>query len=164
MTLPPEPRFAETPADLPTPDQVAGLSGLEFLRSMLASRFPAPPICRTVGFRLSAAEEGRVVFEGASGFAHFNPLGTVHGGWYGVLLDSCMGCAVHSRLAPGRAYTILEYKVNLIRGPGPDAGPLSAIGEVAHVGRRTGVAAGRLVDARGRLYATGSTTCLIFDL
>ena len=157
-------RFVERPEDLPSLDQVAGMTGVEILEGILAGRLAAPPICRTMGFHLVEATRGRVVFEGAARFEHFNILGGVHGGWFGTLLDSCMGCAVHSLLPRGQAYTTLEYKVNLLRAPGPDAGPLRAIGNAVHVGRRTGVAEGRLVDAQGRLYAQGSTTCLVFDL
>jgi len=148
----------------PTREQVASLTGAEFLRAILAGEFAPPPICDTIGFRLAEVEPGRVVFEGTPGVRHFNPLGGIHGGWFGTLLDSCMGCAVHSLLPHGRGYTTLEYKVNLIRAPKPDAGPLRAIGVASHVGRSTGVAEGRLEDAEGRLYAAGSTTCLIFDL
>jgi uncharacterized protein (TIGR00369 family) len=160
----PDPRLADRAERPLTPAEVAALSGLDLLRGILDGRLPAPPICRTMSFRLAGAEAGRVVFEGEPGFPHFNPLGGVHGGWFGTLLDSCMGCAVHSLLPRGRGYATLEYKVNLLRAPEPGTGPLSAIGEATHVGRRTGVAEGRLVDARGRLYALGSTTCLIFDL
>jgi len=164
MSPPPEPHFADRAEDLPTPAEVRALSGIELLSEILNGRLPAAPFCRTVGFRLAEVAEGRVVFEGTPGFAHCNPLGGVHGGWFGTLLDSCMGCAVHSLLPPGRAYTTLEYKVSLLRAPVPGAGPLSAIGEAVRVGRRTGVAEGRMVDAQGRLYAQGSTTCLIFGL
>ena len=104
------------------------------------------------------------MFEGTPRFGHLNPVADVHGGWYGVLLDSCMGCAVHSLLPPGKGYTTLEYKVNILRAARPETGPLRAVGEATHVGRRTGVAEGRLVDGAGRLYAQGTTTCLILDL
>ena len=79
------------------------------------------------------------------------------------MLDSCLGCAVHTRLPPGKGYTTLEYKVNIIRPAGTETGMLQAIGETTHVGRRTGVAEGRLVDGEGKLYAQGTATCLIFD-
>jgi len=160
----PAPRFAETAADLPGPDDIRALSGLELLLRIVDGRLPAPPMARTLGFRLAEVAPGRAVFEGTPDFAHLNPLGAVHGGWFGTLLDSCMGCAVHSRLPAGKVYTTLEYKVNLLRAAGPDTGALQAVGEATHVGRRTGVAEGRLVDPQGRVYATGSTTCLILDL
>lgn len=163
MPPPPEPRFVDRAEDLPTPAAVRAMSGIELLGEILNGRLPAAPFCRTVGFRLTEVAAGRAVFEGRPGFAHCNPLGGVHGGWFGTLLDSCMGCAVHSLLPPGRAYVTLEYKVNLLRAPPLDSGLLSAVGEAVRVGRRTGVAEGRLVDAAGKLYARGSTTCLIYD-
>jgi uncharacterized protein (TIGR00369 family) len=157
------PRFVDRPEDLPDVQTFAALSGLEIMRRVLSGGFPAPPITRTMGFHLAEVEEGRVVFEGTPGFSHYNVLGGVHGGWFGVLLDSCMGCAVHSRLPAGKGYTTLEYKVNVIRPAGEGTGLLRAIGATTHVGRRTGIAEGRLVDAEGKLYALGTTTCLIFD-
>jgi len=157
------PRFVDRLEELPPPGEFAALSGMEIMNGVLTGRLPAPPICRTLGFRLTEVGEGRAVFEGEPGFEHYNVLGGVHGGWFGTLLDSCMGCAVHTRLPRGKGYTTLEYKVNIIRPAGPETGMLRAAGEATHVGRRTGVAEGRLVDAAGRLYAQGSTTCLIFD-
>ncbi len=164
MTQASAPRFVDRAEDLPAISDVAALAGIEVMQGVLTGRLPAPPICRTIGFRLAEVGEGRVVFEGTPGFPHFNVLGGVHGGWFGILLDSCMGCAVHTRLPPGKGYSTLEYKVNLMRPAGSQSGLLRAIGETTHVGRRTGVAQGRLVDLDGRLYALGSTTCLIFDL
>ena len=158
------PRFVDRVEDLPASADFAALSGIEIMHAVLTGRLPAPPISRTLGFRLTEIGAGRAVFEGAPGFEHFNALGGAHGGWFGTLLDSCMGCAVHTRLPRGKGYTTLEYKVNVIRPAGLETGVLRAIGEATHVGRRTGVADGRLVDAEGRLYAQGSTTCLIFDL
>jgi uncharacterized protein (TIGR00369 family) len=131
---------------------------------VLDGRLPTPPIFRTAGFRLAEVGAGRTAFEGVPRFDHLNLLGIVHGGWFGVLLDSCMGCAVHTRLPAGKSYTTLEYKVNIIRPVGPETGALRAVGEASHVGRRTGVAEGRIVDAAGRLHAQGSTTCLILDI
>ena len=167
MPSPAVPRFVDRLEDLPPPGELAALSGREIMQGVLTGRLPAPPICRTLGFRLTEVSEGRAVFEGEPGFEHYfehyNVLGGVHGGWFGTLLDSCMGCAVHTRLPRGKGYTTLEYKVNIIRPAGPETGVLRAVGEAIHVGRRTGVAEGRLVDAAGRLYAQASTTCLIFD-
>lgn len=155
---------AARPGDLVPPADAARISGLEFLTRILAGELAAPPITGTMDYRLAEVAPGRVVFEGAPAFAHLNPIGAIHGGWFGTLLDSCMACAVHSRLPPGKGYTTLEYKVNILRPAGPETGTLRAIGEAFHVGRRTGVAEGRIVDPAGRLYAVGSTTCLIFDL
>ena len=163
MPSPAVPRFVDRLEDLPPPGELAALSGREIMQGVLTGRLPAPPICRTLGFRLTEVSEGGPVFEGEPRFEHYNVLGGVHGGWFGTLLDSCMGCAVHTRLPRGKGYTTLEYKVNIIRPAGPETGVLRAVGEAIHVGRRTGVAEGRLVDAAGRLYAQASTTCLIFD-
>jgi uncharacterized protein (TIGR00369 family) len=164
MPIPAAPRFVDRVEDLPTVSEIAALSGFEVMQGVLIGRLPTPPICRTVGFRLAEVDEGRVVFEGAPEFRHYNVLGGVHGGWFGTLLDSCMGCAVHTRLPRGKGYTTLEYKINIIRPAGSATGTLRAIGEATHVGRRTAVAKGKLVDGAGKLFAQGSTTCLIFDL
>ena len=163
MPSPTPPRFVDRAEDLPTATEIAALSGIEIMQGVLTGRLPTPPICRTVGFRLAEVGDGRVVFEGESGFQHSNVLGGAHGGWFGILLDSCMGCAVHTRLPRGKGYTTLEFKVNIIRPAGPGVGLLRAIGLATHVGRRTGVAEGRLIDSDGKLFAQGSTTCLIFD-
>jgi len=104
------------------------------------------------------------VFEGVPAFRHYNPLGTVHGGYAATLLDSCMGCAVHSTLPKGVSYTTLEFKVSLIRPITSDTGLVRAEGHTLNVGRRAATAEGRLTDAKGKLLAHASTTCLIFDL
>lgn len=163
MSDPIPPRIAANPTELLTQAQMAGLTGLDFMRGILVGRLPAPPIATLADMTLVEVAEGRVVFQGRPGFAHYNPLGTVHGGWFGILLDSCMACAVMTRLPRGQGYTTLEYKVNILRPVMAQTPPLRAVGEALHVGRRTGVAQGRLLDAEGRLYATGSTTCLVFD-
>jgi len=104
------------------------------------------------------------VFQGTPGPAHLNPLGTVHGGWYATLLDSALGCAVHSAMPQGKAYTTLELKVNLVRAIGPQVQRVRAIGQTIHVGGQTATADARLVGPDGKLYAHGSTTCLVFDM
>ena len=148
-------------AEQPVPrETLLSMSGLEFVRGMLGGRIPAPPISRTLGYRLAEVDEGRVVFAGAPGPESCNPLGTVHGGWYGTLLDSAMACAVQTRLPKGSIYTTLEYKVNVIR-PIPLGHEIRCEGTADHVGRSTGVARGRITDAAGTLYATGSTTCIV---
>jgi uncharacterized domain 1 len=160
----PQNRFAESPADFPSADDVRPLTGLEFMQAVRDGRIPAAPIARTLGFRLAEVEDGRAVFVGTARFAVYNPLGGAHGGWYGTLLDSCMACAIHTRLPAGKTYTTLEYKVNLLRAAREDLGDLSAVGEAVHVGRRTATAEGRILGPDGKVYATGSTTCLILDL
>jgi uncharacterized protein (TIGR00369 family) len=145
-------------------ETVRTMSGLEFLQGWRDGRFPSPPISGFLGGDLVEVAEGRVVFAGAPGPQHYNPLGSVHGGYAATLLDSCMGCAVHSTLPAGQGYTTLEIKVNMVRGLSADTGKVQAIGTVLSTGRRVGVAEGRLVDSSGRLLAHGSTTCLIFPI
>lgn len=160
----PPPRFAEDPGELLTPAALAAMSGFAFIDGIRAGRYPAPPIARIMRMRLIEVAPGRVVFEGTPAFEHYNPLGTVHGGWFGTMLDSCMACAVQTRLPAGQGYTTLEYRLNILRAATVETGRLRAVGEVVRVGRRTGVAEGRLLDDDGRVFATGSTTCLVFDI
>jgi uncharacterized protein (TIGR00369 family) len=157
-------RVARSAAELPTSADIGALSGVEFMRSIAAGRLAAAPISELANMRLADVEEGRVVFEAEPRFAHYNPLGSVHGGWFGILLDSAMACAVMTRLARGQAYTTLEYKINILRPAFETTGPLRATGRSVHAGRRTATAEGRLEDAEGRLYATGTTTCLVMEI
>lgn len=156
--------YAETPSDLLTIDQTARMSGLDFMQGILDGRLPGPPIARTLGYRLHAVSRGQVVFRGTPEFHVTNPMGTVHGGWYGTLLDSAMACAVMTRVPQGSVYTTLEYKINILR-PIPLGTEIDCTGTVDHAGRSTGVAHGEIRGvADGRLYATGSTTCIIMNL
>ncbi len=152
---------ASSPADLPDRDTILSMSGLAFMQSMLRGEIARPPISGVLNYQLKEVEAGRVVFSGTPDFAHTNPMGGVHGGWYGTLLDSCMACAVMTTVPVGSVYTTLEYKVNLTRGI-PLGTEILATGLVDHAGRTTGVAHGEIRGAiDGKLYATGSTTCLI---
>ncbi len=137
------------------------LSGLEFLQQIRDGRLPAPPIARLLGFTLAEAEPGHAMFEITPGEQHYNPIGVVHGGLAMTLLDSAMACAVQTSLPAGSAYTTLEAKINLVRAITSDTGKLRAIGKVIHAGRRVGTAEGRLEDASGKLYAHGTTTCIV---
>ncbi|MBF9029215.1 hotdog fold thioesterase [Rhodobacterales bacterium HKCCE3408] len=152
--------FAATPDALASRETLLSMSGLDFMRGILEGRLPGPPIGGTVGFRLDTVEDGRIVFRGAPSFDYANPMGSVHGGWYGTLLDSALGCAVMTKVPQGSVYTTLEYKVNIIR-PIPIGTEILAEAIVSHAGRSTGVAEGTIRDASERLYATGSTTCII---
>ena len=143
---------------------LAATSGLELLRGMMEGRYPAPPIARLIGFELAEVEEGRVVFTGRPALEHYNPIGSVHGGYAATLLDSCMGCAVHSGLEAGLGYTTLEFKVNFVRAMTVDTGLVRAEGKVIHGGRQAAVAESRLTDETGRLLAHATTTCLVFPL
>jgi uncharacterized protein (TIGR00369 family) len=145
-------------------ETAAGMSGLDLLKEMIAGRLPGPPIMQTLDFTLSEIENGRAVFEGTPRLMHYNPLGTVHGGYTATLLDSCMGCAVHSTLPKGVSYTTLEFKVSLLRAVTSETGPVRAEGLIVSSGRRVATAEGKLTDGRGRLLAHATTTCLIFDL
>ncbi len=143
---------------------IAHLSGLDVMQAVRDGRFPAPPISAVLDFGLTEVEAGRVVFTGRPRLAFYNPLGTVHGGWIGTLLDSCLGCAVHSTLAAGEAYTTVEYKVNCVKAVTERTGEVRAEGRITSRGRRIATAEGRLVDAKGTLLALGTTTCLIFPI
>lgn len=141
---------------------LVSMDGVDFLRGWIEGRYPAPPIGKFMNGGLVEAEVGRVVFEGTPGADHYNPIGSIHGGYAATLLDSCMGCAVHSVLKAGQAYTTLEIKVNYARGMTHRTGLVRAEGKVINAGSRVGLAEGRLTDAQGRLLAWGSTTCMIF--
>ncbi|MBL4812471.1 MAG: PaaI family thioesterase [Rhodobacteraceae bacterium] len=156
-------KFVATLSALTSPSELSALSGLEFMRGMLEGRLPAPPICKTLGYALESIELGRACFIGQPSFDVLNPFGSVHGGWFGTLIDSCMASAVQSHLTAGQSCMTLEFKVNILRGLTPDSGPVRAIGTTVHVGRKTGIAEGRIIGvADGKTYATGSTTCIIF--
>ncbi len=143
-------------------DQIApGKTGIEQLRAMMAG--PGPGIARTLGFTLTEVEEGRVVFEGEPDERAYNPIGTVHGGYAATLLDSACGCAVHSRLTAAQGYTTLELKVAYHKAMTAQTGPVRAEGRVTTLGRRAAFAEARIVDADGRLYASATSTLLVFD-
>ena len=149
---------------LAPPGTLKEMGGLAFLSAIRDGRLPAAPIAGTLDFALAEVEEGRAVFRGTPRFAHYNPFGSVHGGWTATLLDSCMACAVQSTLPKGSACTTLEFKINIVRPITRDTGPVAAEGKVVQAGRRVGVAEGRLTDGAGRLLAHGTTTCLIYQL
>jgi uncharacterized protein (TIGR00369 family) len=145
------------------PEQLAGKSGLEMMQAMLRGEVPYPPIADTLDFTLMEVEEGRALFQGTPGPAHLNPMGTIHGGWYATLLDSAMGCAVHTMMPAGRGYTTAELGVNLVRAIGSKAPRIRAEGKVIHCGRQLATAEARLYGPDGTLYAHATTTCLVFD-
>ncbi|GCL64663.1 PaaI family thioesterase [Pseudaquabacterium pictum] len=146
------------------PDQVAGLTGLQLMQGMLDGSLPYAQIARTLDFTIVEVGAGRAVFQGQPGAQHLNPLGTVHGGWFATLLDSALGCAVHTMLPAGRAYTTAELGINLVKAITPKVARVRAIGQVVHCGRQLATAEARLVGADGTLYAHATTTCLVFDL
>jgi uncharacterized protein (TIGR00369 family) len=138
------------------------LSGLDLMRLLVDGEIPAPPISALMDFMLVSVDEGEAVFRGFPGEHHLNPLGSVHGGFAATLLDSALGCAVHTTLPAGVGYTTLELSVNMVRGITPATGPVLASGRVLHAGRRTATAEAQLVaENGGALLAHGTTTCLI---
>jgi uncharacterized protein (TIGR00369 family) len=138
---------------------VTELSGIEQLRATLLTG--GAPMGRLIGMDIDALEIGRAVFSLVPGEQHYNPLGTVHGGIAATMLDSAMGCAVHSTLPPGARFTTLDLHIHYTRSITADTGRVVAIGETVHVGGRTATAEARLVDDDGTVLAHGSTTCLI---
>jgi uncharacterized protein (TIGR00369 family) len=140
----------------------AGLSGLEYLQKIVAGELPPPPIGVMMDFRIAELSEGRAVFTVTPAEFHYNPIGVVHGGVAATLLDSAMGCAVHSTLPAGVGYTTLEVKVNYVRPITVETGEVRCEAKTIYVGRRTATAEGKIIDAAGKLYAHGTTTCLIF--
>ena len=139
-----------------------GLTGLEFLRKVVSGELPPPPIGALMNFGLAELSEGRAVFTVEPAEFHYNPIGVVHGGLAATLLDSAMGCAVHTTLPAGAGYTTLEIKVNYVRALTVETGPVRCEARVIHVGGRTATAEGKLLDAGGKLYAHATTTCMIF--
>lgn len=156
-----KPRFAQSPDELVSREALLEMSGLEFMQGILAGRLPHPPISQQLNYHLHLVEPGRVIFRGTPAFSHTNPMGTVHGGWYGTLLDSAMACAIMTTVPKGSWYTTLEYKINITR-PIPPGMEIEAEGLVQHSGRSTGVSNGTIRGVQdGKLYATGSTTCIV---
>ena len=137
------------------------LSGMEYIQAIFAGELPPPPIATLMGFRGIEAEPGRALFEMEPGPQHYNPIGSVHGGVALTLLDSAMGCAVHTLLERGVRYTTLEVKTNFVRPIAADTGVIRCEGTVIHIGARVATAEGKLTDAAGKLLAHGTTTCLI---
>lgn len=141
--------------------QAMELSGLDFLRAIMAGRIPPAPIAVLVGMSIQGAEPGRVTFGLDVGEHLYNPIGSVHGGAFCTLLDSAMGCAVHSSLDRGQAYTTLELKVNIVRALTATTPSVVATGQVVSAGRRVVTASGQITGPDGTLYAHGTTTCLV---
>ncbi len=156
-------RQRQVPNATIAPEKLATMDGLAVFQAVLRGELPFSPIGRTLDFLMVEVDRGRAVFQGQPGPGHLNPMGSVHGGWFATLLDSALGCAVHSALPAGKAYTTLELKVNMIRALSPKVPRVRAEGRVIHVGGRTATAEARLVGHDGKLYAHGSTTCLVFE-
>ena len=142
--------------------EFASRPGVALFEAMFDGRLPGAPIAETLDFLTILVEPGHAIFQGQPLPRHYNPMGTVHGGWYATLLDSALGCAVHSNLPAGKAYTTLELKVNLVRALTADVPRVRAEGRVIHAGGQVATAEAKLVGPDGRLYAHATTTCLVF--
>ena len=151
--------YGVTPVDV-----MASMSGIDFVRAIFAGKLPEAPIMQTIESFDSTAEPGVVVMHSTPAFRHYNPIGSVHGGYAATLLDSAMGLAVHTMLPAGTGYTTLEFKISFIKGMTKDTGPVRSEGRTLNVGRRTATAEARITDAKGRLLAHATTTCLVFEI
>ena len=149
---------------LPSQEEILSMTGLEFMEKIKLGELPGAPIAKTLNYDLISVSLGQVIFRGAPKVDSMNPVGSVHGGWYGTLLDSAMACAVMTKIPKGSFYTTLEYKINIVKAI-PIGMEIDAIGLVTHSGRSTGTADGKIIGTKDKiLYATGSTTCLIMQL
>ncbi len=151
--------------DDPIPGAIAAqrMSGLDYLKALMRGEFSTAPLSRALNFTLIEVEMGRAVFQSQPAEYHYNPIGSVHGGYAATLLDSALGCAVHSTLQAGVGYTTVQLQVNMVRAMNIDTGMLLCEGNVIHTGRRMMTAEGRLMDKSGRVYAHGTSTCLILS-
>ena len=145
-------------------DQLAGKTGRQILEGMMSGELPHPHMNETLDFDFMEVGDGHAVFQGVPHLRYYNPMGTVHGGWYSTLLDSALGCAVQSKLPAGRAYTTAELSINIVRAASHKTGPLRAVANVIHSGKQIATAEAKILDAEGRLYAHATTTCFVFDV
>ena len=145
-------------------DQLAGKTGRQILEGMMSGELPHPHMNETLDFDLMEVGDGHAVFQGVPHLRYYNPMGTVHGGWYSTLLDSALGCDVQSKLPAGRAYTTAELSINIVRAASHKTGPLRAVANVIHSGKQIATAEAKILDAEGRLYAHATTTCFVFDV
>jgi uncharacterized protein (TIGR00369 family) len=144
-------------------DTRQGLSGIQYFRKMMAGDVPPPPMLELLGIRLAEVEEGHVVFTAVAEERFYNGTGVAHGGFAATLLDTALGCAINSAMPAGKRFTTLELKVNLTRPLTRDAGEVRCEASVVHVGGRTATSEGRIVDRHGKLYAHGTTTCIVVE-
>ncbi|MGM8886530.1 PaaI family thioesterase [Psychrobacter sp. 1U2] len=151
-------------AGVASPAEMLSMSGQAVFDAMFAGDLPSAPIGETLDFIPIHIKNGSAIFQGQPGQQHYNPLGSVHGGWFCTILDSAVACAIHSTLPAGKGYTTLEIKVNMIRALTKDIPLVRAEANTIHVGRQTATAEGRIVGPDGKLYAHATTTCLVFDM
>jgi uncharacterized protein (TIGR00369 family) len=155
----PKVTYGVTPLDV-----MASMSGLDFVRGIFSRKLPEPPIMEGVEPFDCSAEAGAVVIHSVPGTRHYNPIGSVHGGYAAILLDSAMGLAVQTTLPAGTGYTTLEFKISFVRGMNKDTGQIRTEGKVLNAGRRVATAEARILDGKGRLLAHATTTCLVFEI
>lgn len=146
------------------PQEAAQLSGLEFLLRLLDGRFPSPPFSEATDITPVSVERGRIVFQALPSARFNNPMGLVHGGWISTLLDTAMGCAVHSALEPGLGYTTTDLRTTFVKAVRDNSGPIRCEATLLHIGGRTASSEGRVYDQKGTLLAHGSESCLIFPI
>jgi len=144
-------------------ERILSTSGLELARGMVEGAQPAPTICRALNFYMAGADEGRVVFKGTPLDEHYNPAGTVHGGWTAAILDSSLACCVWTRVPVGFVYTTVEFKVNIVRPMTDRTGEVICEGNVVHMGRKLATSQATLRTQEGKLIAHASETCAILD-
>ena len=140
------------------------MTGLDYLHSMMGKKLPPPPMNELLSMTLVEAVEGRATFTCVPDESHYNPIGAVHGGLVCALLDSALGCAVHTTLPQGIGYTSIEIKVNYLRPVRADSGPLTCTGIVSKPGKRVAFADGTVTDTSGKLVATASGSLLVFPI
>jgi uncharacterized protein (TIGR00369 family) len=151
----------------PVPSAAAGaqMAGLDYVRAIQSGEIPPPPIAVVMNFSIDLLEEGRAVFVGEPGEEHYNPIGVVHGGYASTILDSALGCSVHTTCAKGEAYTSQTLEVKYLRPILRDTGAVRAESVVIHRGRKTATAEAKLTSVEtGKLLATGTSTCLVFEI
>lgn len=149
-------------AGLATPQQVQGKTGLQVMTALLEGTLPHPHMAETLDCELIEVGDGLAVFQATPQLKHYNPMGSVHGGWYATLLDFALGCAVQTKLPSGLGYTTSQINLNIVRAANANTGPLRCTGTALHVGRQIGTSEARIVGPDGRLYAHATTTCVIF--
>ena len=140
------------------------MAGLDYFQAMNDGKLSMPPLLQTLDFKVESIEKGKAVFAFEPQEFHYNPIGTVHGGVISAILDSAMGCSIHSLLAAGTGYTTLELKVNFLKAITIKSGELKAVGKLIHSGSRTALVEAQLIDEKGTIYAHGVSTCMIFNL
>lgn len=155
----PEQKFGAIPME-----NAMQLSGLEIAQQMMIGELPAPTISRTMNFKMIEVGDGTAVFQGVPLAGHCNPMGSIHGGWTGAIMDSALGLAVYSKLQPGQGFTTIEFKVNMVRPMFPDTGDVFCAGKVLHFGRTIATCEATLKNADGKLLAHGTATCSILQL